>query len=315
MVGDWIKMRSDLYRDPKVSLIADTLFAPDSALARHVQRNCDRDMTVTRNVTRNATVGALLSLWGVMRHQGKRDGDDLVVSLVTHNAIDDLVDLPGFAAAVESVGWLRFDGTTAIFPKFFEENNADPKSKSAARQQRYRDKKRKERAQEQRDLEQKSATSDVTKNVTRDVTHNDREEKSRVENRESEAQRNAPDSNSGFVPTPVTRHEAFNDRTNGYEIPDALGPVRELIKLWQQQRDDRWGAPVGWQTLKTTCEKLLRVQSQSDLGPSAVQWMAERVTEAEWKSWRIEQQAQEYRELKAKLQKTKDRPEYAELAR
>lgn len=27
MAGDWIKMRTDLYRDPKVSLIADALMA------------------------------------------------------------------------------------------------------------------------------------------------------------------------------------------------------------------------------------------------------------------------------------------------
>ena len=52
MAGDWIKMRTDLYRDPKVSLIADALMAPGSELSRYVTNNCQREMTVTRNVMR-----------------------------------------------------------------------------------------------------------------------------------------------------------------------------------------------------------------------------------------------------------------------
>ena len=76
MAGDWIKMRTDLYRDPKVSRICDHLMGSDSGLARYVNQHLQRDMSVTRNVIRNVTVGALVAVWGVLRHRGKRNGDD-----------------------------------------------------------------------------------------------------------------------------------------------------------------------------------------------------------------------------------------------
>ena len=137
-------MRTDLYRDPKVCMIADHLLDDDSDLARYVNQNCQRNMTVTRNVMRNVTVGALVTLWGVTRHRGKRDGDDLVIRSATINIIDDIVDLPGFGNALEAVGWAYETDEGVIFPRFFEEMNTDPnedaKAKNAARQRKYREK-------------------------------------------------------------------------------------------------------------------------------------------------------------------------------
>ena len=142
--GDWIKMRTDLYRDPKVIVIAEMLMAKDSDLGRYVSQNCQRDMTVTRNVTRNVTVGALVSVWGVTRHRGKRDGDDLVMPGVTLDVIDDISDVPGFGRAMERVGWAVQTDKGVKFPRFFSEFNTDPsldaKSSNAERQRRYREK-------------------------------------------------------------------------------------------------------------------------------------------------------------------------------
>lgn len=67
MAGDWIKMRTDLYRDPKVIVMANLLGQPDSHLSRHVNQFTQRDMSVTSNVTRCAVVGALVAVWGVDR--------------------------------------------------------------------------------------------------------------------------------------------------------------------------------------------------------------------------------------------------------
>jgi hypothetical protein len=170
MAGDWIKMRVDLYRDPKVCVMADELLHVDGDLARYVDQNMQSQMTVTRNVTRNATVGALVTVWGVMRHRGKRDGDDLVCRGVSLTVIDDISDLPGFGAAMESVGWVVEKDDDIVFPSFFEEYNVDPQDKknasAAERQRRYRE-----------NLKTKSdGNGDVTRNAT--VTH--REEKRRV---------------------------------------------------------------------------------------------------------------------------------------
>lgn len=176
MAGDWIKMRTDLYRDPKICVMADLLMDAESELSRFVNHNKRRDMTVTRNVTRCACVGALLSVWGVLRHRGKREDDDLVCLGVTLAVIDDISDIPGFGDVMQRVGWAdqREDGIT--LPRFFSEYNADPqdaqKSKAAERQARYR----------QKSVAQQGVTRDVTSDVTRDVTVTDRIEKNREEN-------------------------------------------------------------------------------------------------------------------------------------
>lgn len=174
MAADWIKMRTDLYRDPRVCVMADLLMNEDGELARYVNQHCQRHMTVTRNVMRNVTVGALVSVWGVMRLRGKAEGDDLVCRAVTTSVLDDIADLPGLGAAMESVGWVISTEEGLVFPRFFEDHNVDPdaspKSKSAARQQRYRERQRQE--------------SDVTRDVTRDAKVTPREEKRREDKEE-----------------------------------------------------------------------------------------------------------------------------------
>lgn len=185
MAEDWIKMRTDLYRDPKVCVIADLLLSSDGELARYVSQNMQRDIAVTRNVTRNATVGALVTVWGVMRLRGRRKGSDLFCPFASLSVIDDIADLPGFGDAMASVGWAYQSDDGLVFPRFFEEYNADPAEKnpspSAERQRRYR-----ERQKTQADGE-KPSESDVTGNVTRDVTLRHREEKRREEKSKEKA--------------------------------------------------------------------------------------------------------------------------------
>lgn len=165
MAADWIKMRTDLYRDPKVCLIADALMNPDGELSRYVNQHCQRYMTVTRNVTRNVTVGALVAVWGVARQSGRRERDDLVIRGATVSIVDDICEIPGFGDAMESVGWVRQSTEGVVFPNFFAEMNVDPVSKNAERQRRYRDRKG----------ASASVTSNVTRDVTRNVTRNDRD--------------------------------------------------------------------------------------------------------------------------------------------
>lgn len=163
--SDWVKMRTDLYRDPKVCVMADRLMDEDGDLARYVDQNRQRQMTVTRNVMRNVTVGALVTVWGVTRHRGKRIGDDLLIRGATVSVVDDIADLPGFGEAMQSVGWAVETEEGVVFPAFFTEYNADPsedsREKNAERQRRYRERRNGER------------------NVTHNVTSNDRGEERR----------------------------------------------------------------------------------------------------------------------------------------
>jgi len=171
MAGDWIKMRTDLYRDPKVIVMANLLGQKDSHLSRHVNQFMQRDMSVTSNVTRCAVVGALVAVWGVARHQGHRDGDDLIIRGVNSILLDDLSELPGFGDVMTEVGWAVDTDAGLLFPKFFAENNVDPEDQ---KREQAALRKRRQREREQRDNER-----DVARDKSVTVTH--REEKSREE--------------------------------------------------------------------------------------------------------------------------------------
>ena len=172
MAGDWIKMRVWLRRDPRVVWMSDVL-ATDRRfmdwLTNPSKRTCDKSAHehVTRDVTASLCVTALLETWGIAREQGRRVGDDLVVDKCDVNIIEAICCLPGFGVAMSEVGWFvgNEDGS-GTFPKFFADKDSPEKrhSSAAARQARYRAKKRK--------------NSDVTGDVTGDVEKR-REEKRR----------------------------------------------------------------------------------------------------------------------------------------
>lgn len=124
--------------------MADLLMDEEGELSRYVNQNTQRDMTVTRNVMRNVTVGALVSTWGVLRHRGKRQLDDLTLKGCTLSIIDDVSEIPGFGEAMKFVGWVVETDEGIVLPNFFEEFNVDPeedsRKKNAERQRRYREK-------------------------------------------------------------------------------------------------------------------------------------------------------------------------------
>lgn len=146
MQTDWVKIRTDIYRDPKVLKMAD-----------HLMEFALRDSNVTRNVTRCATVGALVAIWGAIRQHGapialerasidESETSSALLRGASLSHLDDIADLPGIGAAMESVGWVEVVGEDLEFPAFFGENNTDPKasqrSAAAERQRRYRERKR-----------------------------------------------------------------------------------------------------------------------------------------------------------------------------
>lgn len=100
MAGDWIKMRMDLPDDPAVISISAAV-------------ELDED----------AVVGKLHRLWSwADRHtiDGRTCG-------VTRAWVDRYVARQGFASAMESVGWLHFEGDTLVFPHFDKHNGMTAK--------------------------------------------------------------------------------------------------------------------------------------------------------------------------------------------
>lgn len=171
MAGDWIKMRASLSTNPKVGMIAE-IIGKSEAVGRRLLGD---DVTgtleryVTRDVTRDITIGALLRVWCAANEHT----DDGVMHNCSLHTIDQAAGVPGFAAAMQAAGWLEYDQEerTVTFPDFLE-NNAPAKSHArstgAERQARYREKKRQQRAEGG----QGEAKSDASNNGNGDVTRN-----------------------------------------------------------------------------------------------------------------------------------------------
>lgn len=250
MAEDWIKMRCDLYRDPKVILMADELLCPDGQLAAFVNQNLQRDMTVTRNVMRNVTIGGLLSVWGVVRKQGRRENDDLVLDGMAHSVLDDIADIPGFGIAMESVGWVVANDDGLVFPRFFEENNADPmiaqRAKAAERQRKFRE---------------KNKTSNDCSNSNVTVTLRNDLEKRREEKREI-----PPNHLKGELP------KARKDSDNTPTSPQAI----RIAELFRRRPTTPWSAkeirsykaigPIDPEDLELVCRYTEAERAKGDQG-------------------------------------------------
>jgi hypothetical protein len=147
MAGDWIKMRTDLATSPKVVRIASALRAD-----------------------RFRIVGALHAVWCLFDTHSE-DGRLEGYSLAT---IDDLIGFPGFAIAMNDVGWLVETDEGVELPRFDDHNGL-----SAKRRAMESDRKRKAR------LSALDADSDADELRTR-------EEKRREEEKQETTAAEAP---------------------------------------------------------------------------------------------------------------------------
>jgi hypothetical protein len=155
MAGDWIKMRTNLQRHPKVVRIASAL-----------------------NADRLRVVGGLHAVWCLFDEHS----DDGCLCGYTPGAVDELVGWPGFAGAMLGVGWLQSDGNdTLALPEFDVHNGA-----SAKRRAQENDRKKAERAaaKEHPEPVRNPSASHADTNVTR-------EEKRREDKEEGESRKRA----------------------------------------------------------------------------------------------------------------------------
>lgn len=103
MAGDWIKMRDNLWDDPRVASLVD---ATDSSEA--------------------AVIGALYWLWSTADQHSE---NGLMPGLTT-KAIDRKTGVAGIGAALIAIGWLE-DGPDGVrIPRFDEHNGASAKRRS-----------------------------------------------------------------------------------------------------------------------------------------------------------------------------------------
>lgn len=152
----WIKMRCDLTDDPAVIRMASLL-----------------------KIDRFAVVGRLHKFWA-WSDSHTVDG---LVDWIDEHIVDELAAMPGFAKAMESVGWLEFREGAVALPKFDRHNGESAKKRAdAAERQRLS---RLNRTDEQKPsqenvTETKSASQPRVTDVTKKCDQR-REEKIREE--------------------------------------------------------------------------------------------------------------------------------------
>jgi len=102
MAGDWIKMRGNLWDDPRVAAICDATEQSEAAV-----------------------VGALYWLWATA-DQHTEDG---CMPGLTLRQIDRKTGVQGFAAALVQIGWLADDPQGVVIRNFEEHNGASAKKR------------------------------------------------------------------------------------------------------------------------------------------------------------------------------------------
>ena len=100
MAGDWIKMRGNLWDDPRVARICDLTDSGEAAV-----------------------IGALYWLWAAA-DQHTEDG---CMPGLTIRQIDRKTGVPGFGAALIQIGWLRDDPQGVVIVNFEEHNGTSAK--------------------------------------------------------------------------------------------------------------------------------------------------------------------------------------------
>src|SRR5690606_24969395 len=104
MAADWIKMRTDLQSHPKVVRILSAT-----------------------GTDKFRVIGGLHAVWGVF----DTHTTDGVLRGYTPDLLDHVIGWEGFARAMESVGWLTFDGVETLALPEFEAHNGQSAKRRA----------------------------------------------------------------------------------------------------------------------------------------------------------------------------------------
>lgn len=206
MAQDWIKMRCELQTHPKIVRI----------------------LSATR-ADKFRVIGGLHAVWSVFDTHSV-DGS---LKGYTPELLDHVIGWEGFARAMESVGWLVFDGAETLTLPEFTEHNGQSAKRRAEDQKRKRDARR----------SPQSVREDCGQNADEKRT---REEKRREEDKKHKGGASAPDLFPSVDPVVVADFKRLRAQK---KAPITLTAV-EGIK--------REAAKAGYtleQALRTCCER------------------------------------------------------------
>lgn len=259
MSYEWIKMRSDLWVNPKfLSLVNHLVYwneddndphgifgytcQPDAICTDVYPRN-ESNATVTdkalRIVTlaalRDVTMCALLRVWHAVNKFSKVVGEDAVCSPMCVLDLDAIAGFEGFGNAMLKVGWVEAseDCKSLTFKNFCEFNEPAilrkrPSKTTAERQADWRAR------QKQKDPAKDPVTSVTKSNARKEKI---REEKNTTKTPPNPPQGVAPTEPEPDLPPPTPDPEPVTDLTTA----EPMGPEGELAHAWTFTR-----AGTGW---------------------------------------------------------------------
>jgi hypothetical protein len=152
MAGDWLKMRSALWDDPRVVRLQTLLTAAGA---------------IPRRAARATVCGALFRIWSI----GDAHSVDGLLPGYDAAAVDEAVMIRGFAEALAAVGWLVILPDSVSIPRFEEHNGSSAKRRA---QEAFR-------MAGKRESVRNTFAKDANKNATRG-----RGEEEKIERREQE---------------------------------------------------------------------------------------------------------------------------------
>lgn len=257
MAGDWIKMRTNLRRHPKViamsrHIASQRAFTDQFRSSQNVTHHENATNSVTQAVTlemvARITVCGLLELWGAVNDVIK--GDSLI-TYMTLSDLDDITGLPGFGEALKHVGWVtEINDESArglVFPNFGEFNTPDAERKKA--------KSDAERAREYRARKKAEAENLQSHEPSQNVTENHElsrgEEKSRVENNKLKILNN---NNAGeLAEFSVERFKPTADDFDFCESHELDSPIEQITAEFRVHHGE-----LGTRTTAASWSRLLR---------------------------------------------------------
>lgn len=148
IVSDWIQVRTELARDPKVTRILDAVrknlgayvlrLSPDDLLSGVTSRvTVPVTDLVTSAALRDIVLSTLIRVWGTANHFVREE----TIPGVGVEWVDEVAQITGFGRAMHKVGWLEPTEAGLRFPNFNEWNRPKTnalRSNGAIRKERQR---------------------------------------------------------------------------------------------------------------------------------------------------------------------------------
>lgn len=229
----WIKMRTDLWDDPRTSALCDALDADEARV-----------------------IGGLYRLWSL----ADSHSTDGLLPWWTEVMVDRKCGIPGFGNALDSIGWIVTDDTGVTIPDFEVHNGQSAKSRA---QNCLRQQARRSRQQSEADVSRTKRDSNASGTRQRSVTGMTNKEESRDLEKNSEE---SPPPPSNRTSGEFAKLELLGDADQWGKVEEELisagvshwrgllSSYREtgcsaehgqaLIEFWKRHQD-RFDSPIG----------------------------------------------------------------------